>query len=213
MFPHRASLWIITAASVLALWFSETASAVTVTGTIEPIIPSGNYMALTMTIDDAKTTFELTGPDYSWFAFGFDTTTMFGYSLIIEGTGANRTAVEQNLLGVGSPGDPQPVQNINIVSTTHDAANDLTTIVVERPNNTGDADDPAFSPSMQSLEVIWGYSAFSSPTEPAPMLSYHGSGGRGFDTITFHVVPEPTTTLLAALAAALSLTTTRWRYR
>ena len=210
MILHRAT-WVALFAACVFIWMSGTASGITVTGTIEPVIPSGKHMALTMTIDDAKTTFELTGPDYSWFAFGFDTTTMQGYSLIVEGTDANRTAVEQNLLGIGSPGDPQAVQNLNILSTTHDSANDLTTIVIERPNNTGDVNDPVFSPSMESLEVIWGYSAFSSPTAPAPILSYHGSGGRGFDTITFSVVPEPTSTLLAVLATVIGLSIARRR--
>jgi hypothetical protein len=208
----RRDLSIVLLATYLVfIWMSGTAAAVTVTGTVEPMIPSGNLMALSMTIDDAKTRFELTGPDYSWFAFGFDTMTMQGYSLIVEGTDANRTAVEQNLLGVGSPGDPQDVQNINIVSTTHDAANDLTTIIVERANDTGDPNDPVFAPSMESLDVIWGYSAFSSPTEPAPILNYHGRGGRGVDTITFSEVPEPTSALVAALAAALMLCIFRCR--
>jgi hypothetical protein len=203
MIPHRDSLFAIVAKCGLLVGMSATASAATVTGTIEPTIPSGKYMALTMTIDDTKTTFKMTGPDYSWFAFGFDTMTMQGYSLIVEGTDSNRTAVEQNLLGIGSPGDPQEMQNINIVSTTHDTASDLTTLVIERPNNTGDPNDPVFSPTMDSLEVIWGLSAFSSPTAPAPILSYHGSDGRGFETITFAPVPEPTSTLLASLGALI----------
>ena len=77
-------------------------------------------MELTMTIDDTKTRFELTGPDYSWFAFGFDTTTMMGYSLIVEGLNDSRTAVEQNLVGIGNPGGPQATQNISIIDTIHD---------------------------------------------------------------------------------------------
>jgi hypothetical protein len=217
MILHRVFVLSILVASALSGCLS--ASAETVIGTIEPVITSGKYMAMTMTIDDAKTTFEMTGPDYSWFAFGFgDTatggaTSMQGYSLIVEGTDANRTVVEQNLLGVGSPGDPQDMQNINILSTTHDAARDLTTVVVERLNSTGDPNDPDFSPSMESLEVIWGLSAFSSPTAPAPVLNYHGSGGRGFETITFSEVPEPTSMLLISTASALLLCTARRRHR
>src|SRR5262245_57074690 len=96
------------------------ALSITVQGTGQPYLTSGQFMSLTMTINDSKTRFELTGPDFSWFAFGFDTNTMFGYALIIEGTDGNRTAVEQNLLGVGAPGVPQDTQNINIVNTIHD---------------------------------------------------------------------------------------------
>jgi hypothetical protein len=204
MIPHRDSVSAVIATCGLLIGVAGSASAATVIGTVEPTIPSGKHMALTMTIDDTKTTFKMTGPDYSWFAFGFDTMTMQGYSLIVEGTDANRTAVEQNLLGIGSPGDPQEMQNINIVSTTHDAASDLTTLVIERPNNTGDPNDPVFSPTMDSLAVIWGLNAFSSPTAPAPNVDYHGRNGRGFDTINFAPVPEPSSALLAALGALLT---------
>jgi hypothetical protein len=158
-----------------------------------------------MTIDDVKTTFELKGPDYSWFALGFDTTTMLGYSLIVEGTDGSRTVVEQNLLGVGIPGSPQASQDISIIDTIHDAANDLTTIIIARANNTGDMDDAVFSPSMTELEIIGAYDLFSSPSSPNGFLSYHGRDGRGFGIITFSAVPEPTTSCYVALAASLNL--------
>jgi hypothetical protein len=181
------------------------ASAAIVEGTVQPAIPSGQFISLSMKIDDAKTTFELTGPDYSWFALGFDTETMFGYSLIVEGTDGNRTVVEQNLQGVGLPGSPQVGQDISIVSTIHDAANDLTTILIERPNNTGDANDAVFSPSMTELDIIGAYDSFSSPSSPNGSLSYHGRDGRGVGTITFAAIPEPTTFWYVALAASLKL--------
>jgi hypothetical protein len=202
MVPSRSYLAATLCALVVIV---SDASAVTVEGTVEPAIPSGQFISLTMTIDDTKTTFELTGPDYSWFALGFDTKTMFGYSLIVEGTDGNRTAVEQNLQGVAAPGSPQASQDISIISTIHDAANDLTTIVIERPNNTGDADDAVFSPSMTELDIIGAYDSFSSPSSPNGFLSYHGQGGRGFGKITFFVVPEPTTFWYVALAASLKL--------
>lgn len=170
-----------------------TAAAATVTGSSSPSMTSGQFMSIDMTIDDNKTRFELIGPDFSWFAFGFDTTTMAGYSLIIQGTDAARTAVEQNIVGIGQPGSPQATQNISIISTEHLAAQDLTKIVIERVNNTGDSNDPIFSPSMSSLNVISGFDSFSSPAFPNPNLSYHGSGGRGFGRIEFSPVPEPTT--------------------
>jgi hypothetical protein len=181
------------------------ALAITVQGTGQPYFPSGQIMSLKMTIDDAKTRFEMTGPDFSWFAFGFDTTTMFGYSLIVQGTDGNRTAVEQNLQGVGAPGSPQALQNINIVNTIHDDLNNLTTIVIDRVNNTGDPEDPVFSPNMTQLDIIGAYSSFSNPANPNGTLSYHGSGGRGFGIIQFSVVPEPTAISLAVIAVAIAL--------
>jgi hypothetical protein len=100
--------------------------------------------------------------EYSFFAFGFDTTTMFGYSLIVEGTHNNRTVVEQNLQGIGNPGSPQTTKNIELISVSHDASSDLTTLLLERANHT-DPNDPDFDPGMTRLDVIWGYSSFASP--------------------------------------------------
>ena len=157
-----------------------------------------------MTIDDSATTFELTGPDFSWFAFGFDTTVMQGYSFIVEGLDASRTAVEQNLVAAGNPGAPQDEQNITILSTTHDALNNLTTIVIERPNQTGDPEDPDFSTSMTQLDVIWAFRASASPASPSPTLNFHGANGRGVASISFSPVPEPGT---ASLTFGLGLAT------
>jgi hypothetical protein len=128
---------------------------------------------------------------------------MQGYSLIIEGTDANRTAVEQNLVGIGNPGFPQPIQNISIISTVHQQALDLTTIVIERLNDTGDGDDPILSPFISSLEFVAAYNGNSSPANPDPTLSYHGSTGRGFGTIEFTIIPEPATLTLLLTAAGL----------
>jgi hypothetical protein len=209
MIIPRACWSLVVGTLVTLTLLSSVASAITVRGKVEPAIPGGDYMALTMTIDDATTRFELTGPDYSWFAFGFDTTTMRGYALIVEGLDATRTVVEQNLVGIGNPGGPQATQNLNLFSTVHDAANDLTTLFFERANNTGDPNDPVFSPSMTSLDIIWGRDAFASPTTPSPDLSYHGSDGRGFAKITFAVVPEPASLLLVILSLATFMTLNR----
>jgi hypothetical protein len=160
-------------------------------------------MRLTMKIDDSKTTIKMTGPDYSWFAFGFDTVSMFGYSLISEGTDAARTTVEQNLVSAGDPGAPQSSQNINVVSVSHNDALDLTTIIVERLNDTGDPDDPIFSTSMTSLPIIGAYDGGSSPLSPNGNLGYHGPEGRGFGTIVLTEVPEPTAILIAVIGAAV----------
>ena len=191
--------------------YPRIASAIIIQGNVESTSTTGQVLELTMTIDDAKTRFELTGPDYSWFAFGFDTTTMMGYSLIVEGLDDSRTVVEQNLVGIGNPGSPQATQNISIIDTIHDDLSDLTTVILERPNSTGDANDPAFSTSMTSLPIIWAHDSFATPADPNPVLTYHGSGGRGFTTIRFTVVPEPTGMLLAGIAAAAALLTARRR--
>jgi hypothetical protein len=182
-----------------------------ITGEVEITTPLGQYMALKMDINDTTTTFELTGPDFSWFAFGFDTTIMNGYSFIIQGLDGTRTVQERNLVANGNPGAPQATQNINIVSTVHDAANDLTTIILSRPNQTGDPEDPDFSTSMTSLDVIWAYRASATPAAPVANLNNHGTNGRGATLITFSAVPEPCGTLLLGSFAMLSLSSRRMR--
>jgi hypothetical protein len=191
--------------------FPSLAQAAPITGQVEITTPLGQYMALKMDINDTMTTFELTGPDFSWFAFGFNTTMMNGYSLIIEGLDGTRTAHERNLITIGNPGVPQATQNISIVSTVHDAANDLTTITIQRLNNTGDSNDPNFSTSMTSLDVIWAYRAAASPASPVPNLNNHGANGRGATLITFAAVPEPCGISLLTIMATVGLTSRRTR--
>jgi hypothetical protein len=191
--------------------FASLAQAVPITGEVEITTPFDRYMALKMDITDTTTTFEMTGPDFSWFSFGFDTTIMNGYSFIIEGLDGTRTAHERNLVANGNPGSPQATQNISIVSTVHDAVNDLTTITITRPNYTGDPDDPAFFTSMTALDVIWAYRAAASPGSPAPALNYHGSSGRGSTIITFSPVPEPCSLLLLATMATVCISSRRTR--
>lgn len=210
------SIDVLLLAAILCVLPTERLAAATpITGTVQPNTPAGQFLSLTMTIDDDKTRFEMTGPDFSFFAFGFDTTTMNGYSLIVAGNHANRTVVEQNLAGVGNPGSEQPTQNLSLISISHNAAAKLSTVVVERANQTGDPDDAVFSPSMTSLPLIWGYDSYATPESPNPFLDYHGPGGRGFVTITFAPVPEPNAALLtaAALLAPAGLATMRRRRR
>jgi hypothetical protein len=187
------------------------AVAAPITGEVEITTPLGQYMALKMDINDTTTTFELTGPDFSWFAFGFDTTIMNGYSFIIQGLDGTRTAQERNLVANGNPGAPQATQNISIVSTIHDAANDLTTIILSRPNQTGDPEDPDFSTSMTELDVIWAYRASATPAAPVATLNNHGTNGRGATVITFAAVPEPCGMSLWAVMAMVGLASRKTR--
>ena len=203
--PHFSSTLCMLAVVSTVFSLSELVQAAPITGKVEITTPLGQFMALKMDINDSTTTFELTGPDFSWFAFGFDTTIMNGYSFIVEGLDGTRTAHERNLVANGNPGVPQAIQNISIVSTIHDAANDLTTITLERPNQTGDPSDPDFSTSMTSLDIIWAYRASASPAAPVANLNFHGTSGRGATLITFAPVPEPSTALLLASLAAIGL--------
>ena len=198
---HRSSRTIcIGFALAVAFCSPRDAAAVTAKGTVEVLSPTGQYLALTMTIDEEDTIFELTGPDYSWFAFGFDTTSMMGYSLIVQGIDANRTVVEQNLVQRGNPGVPQAVQDIYHFDTDHDEQNNLSRLSIFRANNTGDTDDPVFSPSMSSLDIIWAFSDAASPASPISMMGNHGRNGRGVAQIQFAVIPEPTCSTLLVLA-------------
>jgi hypothetical protein len=188
-----------------------TSLANTVTGAVDVMTTSGQPLALKITIDDVKTRFELTGPSFSWYAWGFDTTTMQGYSLIVQGLDDTRSVVEQNLVGIGNPGTPQATQNLDFIDATHDVDADLTTVVLERLNSTGDASDPTFSPSMTSLAVIFAYDSGATPEFPNSELNFHGRNGRGFATITF--VPEPGTAILIVLGTGLAAAMLRRRSR
>jgi hypothetical protein len=174
-------------------------SAAAMTGSLQTTSSLGQLLSMKLTITDSTTTFELTGPDYSYFAFGFDTTIMRGYSLIVEGLDSNRSVVEQNLLGRGNPGSPQENQNLTIVDVRHDEANNLTTLAVERANQTGDQNDPAFSTNMTSLDVIWAYNSNATPENPNGFLRNHGQSGRGFATIMLTPIPEPTSVMLVTI--------------
>jgi len=187
------------------------ATAVPVKGSVAVTSPEGQPLALTMTIDDVKTRFEMTGPSFSWFAFGFDTMTMQGYSIIVEGLDDTRSAVEQNLVGRGNPGSPQAIQNLELIDATYDSDADSTTVILERLNDTDDANDPAFSTNMTSLALIFAYDSAATVIQPNPSLANHGRSGRGFATITFEPVPETGTAALILLGTGLSGAT--WRRR
>jgi hypothetical protein len=191
---------------------SNRGSGQTLVGFIEPVTPLGQYMSLEVTIGPTHTLFEMTGPDFSWFAFGFDpdlgmppNISMQGYSIIVEGLDANRSATEYNMVGVGNPGPPQALQNLEILSTTHDAANNLSTVLIRRLNDTGDPLDPIFPRDRNPLPIIWSYGSFGDPTSPTPELSYHGSNGRGDMLITFEpvAIPEPSTVALVLAGGAI----------
>lgn len=190
---------------------AENALAVAVTGTVNATSPEGQPLALKMTIDDVKTRFELTGPSFSWFAWGFDTTTMQGYAIIIEGLDDTRDVVEQNLVARGNPGDPQATQNLDLIDTIYDADTDLTTVILERLNNTGDTEDPVFSPNMTFLDLIFAYDSAATVTIPNPFLRNHGRNGRGFAGISFEPVPEAGTATLCMLGVGLAAA--KWRRR
>ena len=71
---HVAAIFAIGCISLLVIasvCSPHTALAITVHGSAEPNL-SRQFMRLKMTIDDLKTRFELTGPDFSWFALGFE---------------------------------------------------------------------------------------------------------------------------------------------
>jgi hypothetical protein len=204
MILRQACVFVGIATFIALISMPRSAAAIAVSGTVEPAIPSGQFIAMKMTVDDTTTTFELTGPDFSWFALGFtEEMTMKGYAFIVEGTDATRTVVEQNIMAVGDPGSPQSTQNISILNTIHDSANHLTTVILERANDTGDTNDPVFSPITTSFAIMGAYDSFSSSAAPNGVLTYHGRNGRGFGTIT--LVPEPGGVVLASLAVASML--------
>jgi hypothetical protein len=178
----RCLCWSALAVGLSVL--SVPVDAATIVGQAGVPLPQGQSLNIAMRITDTTTRFELTGPDFSWFAFAFDTTTMRGYALIVQGLDAARTVTEQNLVGIGNPGSPQPLQNINLMDTVHNAANNTSMLILERANSTADPNDAVFSPSLTALNLVWAYDASASPSRPNGNLAYHGSG-RGTTRVTF----------------------------
>jgi DOMON domain/PEP-CTERM motif len=199
---HRV-IAMIAAALLAGGWLAPRASAIAVAGAVDVLSPEGQFLSLKMTIDDATTRFEMTGPSYSWFAFGFDTTTMMGYAVIVTGIDDLRSVAEQNLVAIGNPGTPQLTQNLDFLDLTQDDGNSLTTLLLERPNDTGDPNDPVFSPNMTSLDLIFAYDSAATLAAPNGSLSNHGHDGRGVATITFEPVPEPASWCVFATSLGL----------
>ncbi|MGL4512444.1 MAG: hypothetical protein ACRCT8_05080 [Lacipirellulaceae bacterium] len=196
--PFRTRL--ILSATLVVAALAGPSHADPITGVVVADTDGRPRLELAMAVDATTTRLVLTGPSYSWFSWGFGATTMAGYSVVVEGTGASRTVVEQNLLGIGNEGSPQATQNLSFVSIIADDFQQLTTITLERASNTGDPSDPVFDTSLTSIPMIWAYAQFSSVDNPAPTLGFHGVGGRGFATLSFMVVPEPSAALLCAMA-------------
>lgn len=213
---HKLSAAITFALSLAAL--PSNVSGEVLKGFVEPVTPLGQYLSLEMTIGETHTLFKMTGPDFSWFGFGFDPDvtsppTMQGYSIIVEGLDGIRTAHERNLGGVGNPGDAQPTQNLELLWSSHDAANNLSTVLLRRANDTGDPLDVPFPGNQNPLPIIWSYDASASPDLRVPNLSYHGFDGKGFVDIAFTPIPEPTGLALGSLAVGTLLLANRYRQR
>lgn len=192
---NAVRLLVIAAGGLLA----GPAAGESITGHFGVTTSTGHPLEINIAIDPTTTTFKLTGPDFSWFAFGFNTQSMTGYALIVEGMDNNRTVVEQNLVFAGDPGTPQAEQNIAVVDLVHHEADDLTTLVITRPNTTGDPEDLDFSPGIAELGIIWAYDQYATPLFPTPIMGYHGSA-RGGAMMTFTVIPEPGTFVLLSAA-------------
>jgi hypothetical protein len=199
----------LAAVGALAL-FPGAASAVSITGSMEPNLllgpPPPDGMGLTLTIDDTITRFEMTGPSDRWFAFAFDTTTMVGYALMVEGHGDERS-VEEHDMSYGDPGPHLEPSSLNIVTLISDVVNGLSTVVVERPSILGEPNRVDFLTSWTNLNVVWAYDSLNFGEPP----DYHGSAGRGFGNVTFTVIPEPATWIILLLGAVVWFMTDRRR--
>lgn len=145
--------------------------------------------------DDSKVTITLTGPENRWFGVGFNTTFMEDGTDVIYVS--NGELFDAYLTGQGNPsidGD----NNLTLISNSIDDGK--RTVIIERPLNTGDANDYIFpSEVSEDFNVIYanGVSATSSS------LGYHG-GNRGFVAVgmlldvngvfasQFSISPNPT---------------------
>lgn len=139
--------------------------------------PSTPTVEVEVRVDDVASTVEMTfrGPSNRWFAFGFGSATMSGYTIIAEQTGG-LNFYERDMTSIGNPGVIQPQQDLTLVSDT--SAGGTTEFTVTRALNTGDVNDFVFPTSEQVVEVIWARGSFDGATS----LAYHGGTNRGKDT-------------------------------
>ncbi len=159
-------------AALLTLLLAGPSSAAIFVGTAaSPTTPS---VELEITLDDGaeEITFVLRGPDDRWFAWGFGTDGMSGYSLIVEQDGGV-TFHERNLVATGDPGAPQAQQDLSLVSSS--SAGGVTELVLTRALDTGDANDFLFPAGEGTVELIWGRGGSSG----AGTLAYHGPQNKG----------------------------------
>ena len=136
--------------------------------------PTTPTIEVEVRVDDVASTVEMTfrGPSNRWFAFGFGSLSMAGYTIITEQTGG-LNFYERDMVSVGNPGSIQAQQDLTLVSD--DSAGGITEFTVTRPLITGDANDFVFPTSAQVVEVIWARGSGDGVTT----LAYHGNTNRG----------------------------------
>jgi len=122
-----------------------------------------------ITIDQSTTTLTITVPDNIWFAVGFGGSTMSSGADVFRSNGTEifdaRTTARRL-----PPVDAQ--QDWTLVSNM--VSNSTRTMVVTRPNDTGDSNDFVFNPNAGSLTMIWAHGTSTN-------FAFHG-GNRGATT-------------------------------
>ena len=158
-------------------------------------LKSGYSIDLEISSSTNKTRLTLVAPSNVWFGVGFSESggDMTAGIDVFRSNGT--TIVDAVTAGnVLPPSDGGQDQDWTIISNTTNGG--VRTMVVERDNNTGDADDYVFSATAASIAVIWAHGTSTS-------YQYHG-GNRGATVINtlstkeiknldFEVFPNPTT--------------------
>ena len=162
-------------------------------------LKSGYSIDLEISSSTNKTRLTLVAPSNVWFGVGFSES---GGDMTagIDVFRSNGTEVVDAVTAgnVLPPSDGGQDQDWTIISNTTNG--NVRTMVVERDNNTGDADDYVFSATAASIAVIW---AHGNPSNDDTNYQYHG-GNRGSTVINtlstkeiknldFEVFPNPTT--------------------
>ena len=140
------------------------------TGTIT--LRSGYTMELNISADTGMTTLTLSGPSTVWMAVGFGGQAMSDGADVFRTNGV--TADDARATGRFMPANDAQ-QDWTMTSNSINGG--TRTIVAERLNNTGDANDFVFSPSAGSISIIW---ALGSSTNTAQQ---HAGSNRGATVI------------------------------
>lgn len=155
-------------------------------------LKSGYSFDLDISSVTNKTRLTIVVPDNVWFAVGFGGSNMSAGADVFRSDGTEITDAKSTGRFL-PPADAS--QDWSLISNT--TSGSVRTMVVERDNNTGDADDFVFSTTGTSISIIWAMGTDSN-------YSQHTSSNRGATAINtlsitevrnldFEVFPNPTT--------------------
>lgn len=175
----------ITLALIGIFYFNMAFSQTYTTGLVELSNTSGLEYSMQIDVNSTTTTLTMIGPDDIWLGIGFDVIDMIagkdvviydGISLTDRYYGYPGQPEGQNAQGLTPTEDAEGERDWTTVSDTVDSG--VRTIVATRANNTGHPNDYVFSPTANSINLVWARGNYSG-TDFGFELDWHREENRG----------------------------------